>query len=235
MPKRKFAGANKELLFLEAKKYNSRTSFFRGSRSAYKECLRQDIMDEACIHTVKFNKFNGNHGNCKLLNEELILLAKNFIQKSHFKEAHPSCYKAIRTRGLASLAYSHMPPTGNRYFRKIYVFEFSDNSAYIGLSYNPEKRYKDHMRDNPLLIEKSIANDCNFKILTELLPAKIAQEKEIFFIEHYKKLGWITLNKARGGSLGPNFQKWNKIKCAELALYFTNRSSFSKSSPGAYN
>ena len=42
---------------------------------------------------------------------------------------------------------SHMIPLSNSQNRKIYAFEFEDNYAYIGLSYNPVTREKEHLRE----------------------------------------------------------------------------------------
>jgi len=234
MRRKTFIGADLEILKLEAIKYDSRTAFFKGSRSAYKECLKRYIMDEVCHHMVKHNALTGSHGNCTLSNDYLIELAKSFEYRGKLKEAHPSAYRAIRVRGLSEIAFAHMKVSGNKFNRRIYVFEHSDNTAYIGLSYEPEKRRDSHLKYNKTLIEKSQKTIQSFKILTDWLTPKDASKQEEEFVAQYLKSGWIILNKAKAGALGGGL-KWTKEKCFEIASQCLTKVDFSSKNPSAYN
>lgn len=234
MKNRSFIGADLQILKQEASKYDSRTSFFKGSRSAYKECLRRGIMDVVFEHAVRHNVGNGTHGNWTMSNDYLVELAKGFKYRGKFKEAFSSAYRAVRQRGLVEVAFAHMEVSRNKFNRKIYVFEHTDNTAYIGLSYNPEKRRNSHLKRNKILIEKSQITTQSFKVLTGWLSPKEASGKEREHIEQYIKAGWTILNKAKGGALGGNTLKWTKKKCREISSECSNRMSFRDKNPSAY-
>ncbi len=223
-----------DFLSKEASEFTSRSEFARKNRAAYKICLSLDIMDLVCSHMSKFNVSNGKHGNRTMSNEDIALMAAPFKQKSHFKHAFPSAYKAARHRGILEEICKHMEPMGNRFMRKIYVFEHSDNTAYIGLSYNPEKRKMDHLSKNPVLIDKYKTTIQTFKILTEWLPAKEASVIEKHYIGLYSSLGWTILNKATGGALGSNYLKWTKEECSKISVKCCKRSEFALTNPSAY-
>jgi len=55
------------------------------------------------------------------------------------------------------------------------------------------------------------------------------------YIENYKKIGWLCLNKNKSGGIGGNIIKWSKEKCKEEALKYTSRSNFAKNNPSAYS
>jgi predicted GIY-YIG superfamily endonuclease len=234
MKKSKFTGADTKTLVEEASRFGSRTEFFKKSRAAYEECLRLDIMDLACSHMIKHNALTGTHGNCTISNEQLFLLAKPFKHRGRFKEAHPSAYEAARKRGLLDKICVHMVPSSNLLKRKIYAFEHSDNTVYVGLSYDPNRRKVAHLNENKTLILKSKTTVQTFRILTDYLSPEEASKKERYFIDHYLNSGWVILNKAKGGSLGGSRIKWTKIKSTEIANTCTTRVEFFNKNPGAY-
>jgi predicted GIY-YIG superfamily endonuclease len=154
-------------------------------------------------------------------------ILKDFIKNEN------GAYSAAHRNGWLDEITKHMQPSGSRYKRKIYVFEFPDNSAYIGLTYDETRRQKSHNEDIKSAVFNHIKNtglEPKFKILTpDFISAEDARDKEREYISKYKSDGWNILNKARGGSLGGSHsQDWNFEKIYEIAKQFNNRTEFCK-------
>ena len=136
---------------------------------------------------------------------------------------------------------SHMTIIGNRHIRCIYAIEFSDNSAYIGLTYNISKRFNDHI-NNVTYNTSSVLEHINktgiipvIKQLTDFVGLNEASILETTKKEEYEKNGWIILNKAKCGNTGGNTIKWTKENCIKEALKYKTRTEFKHGSEGAYN
>ena len=90
--------------------------------------------------------------------------------------------------------------------RAVYVFEFSNRSAYVGLSYNIQRRYSNHVTESNSPVYSYIRTHPNikfqFKQLSEYLPSDSAARLEIETIGNYKAKGWRMLNTSIGGGLG---------------------------------
>ena len=114
--------------------------------------------------------------------------------------------------------------------RLVYVYEFSDNYAYVGITCNERKRHLDHLNGiSP--VHKHIDTyhiQPIKKILSDgYVEVEEAQILENFWLETYKSNNWHILNKMKAGSLGSNILKWNKENCHEVALKCTTRKEFS--------
>jgi predicted GIY-YIG superfamily endonuclease len=114
-------------------------------------------------------------------------------------------------------------------FRCVYVYEFSDNSAYIGLTYNLEKRnisrktqiydgVTKHISETDLIPE--------LKQLSDYIPTNEASLLENKYIKIYRDNGWKILNKTKGGELGSGERTWTKELCQKEAFKFNSRSEF---------
>ena len=131
----------------------------------------------------------------------------------------------------------------------IYVYEFSDNSAYVGLTNDIVRRDFQHRhrqyhsngderRDG--VLDYSISNNIEIpevKILKENLTKKESQIEEQRFIKFYRKNGWNMINKNKGGSLGGNVNNvvWSKESIIEEAKKYKNKDQMRKYSRTAYN
>jgi hypothetical protein len=131
---------------------------------------------------------------------------------------------------------SHMIRLGNRENRCIYVYEFSDNCAYIGLTYNLAQRNNYRKLKNNDAVTKHIS-ETNLtpaiKQLTEYIPTNKASLLENEYIEKYRNNGWIILNRIKGGTIG-GVLKWNFEKCREEALKYTTKTEFKRGNDSAY-
>jgi len=118
----------------------------------------------------------------------------------------------------------------NTLYRCIYVYEFDDNFAYIGLTYDINDRHYRHMNNNSSVYQHMKETNLTpiLKQLTDYVEIDIAKEKEKYFVEKYKKENWQILNKAKTGSLGGITTIWSKEKCHKVALKCKTKTEFYK-------
>lgn len=179
--------------------------------------------------------------------ERLAEEALKYNTKTDLIRANESAYQAIRAYnkknpGFLNKVCSHMKVLGSKFFRFVYVFEFEDKSAYIGLTYNVKRREYDHLRKETSKVYIHI-KETNYKYNLFTLNENPILVEDAQELEHETKLkyiknGWNVLNEGstgRGiGSIGGNNLKWNKDKCIEEALQFNHRWEFQKKSQPAY-
>jgi len=146
-------------------------------------------------------------------------------------------YSAVKN-GWIEKCHKHMIYLGNYYKRLIYAVLFPDKSVYVGLTYNPEKRFKNHLVSKKSSVYKHIKNtglSPEFKILTKLIDKQEASIKEGVFESNYRKKGYNILNKSKTGVLGGGVTKWTKKSCHIEALKYNSRYEFKLNNPSAYN
>ena len=115
------------------------------------------------------------------------------------------------------------------------VYEFNDNSIYVGLTFNLDKRHKKHLKVGTVYNHIQLGKKYVLKQLTEYIDIDSAKQKEYEFVRHYKNNGWIILNKSKTGGLGSTTNGWTKEKCRIESLKYTTRFEFQKNSSGSYN
>lgn len=138
-------------------------------------------------------------------------------------------YSAAQRRGWLSEICEHMKKYGNKMYRCIYVYEFSDNHAYIGLSFNLDKRKIARTKQENDAVTKyiKITNlTPKIKQLSDYVHVDVASVLENDCIETYRMLGWKMLNKRSGGALGSNNIYWTKELCQKESIKFNSRSEF---------
>jgi len=128
----------------------------------------------------------------------------------------------INTHGFFNDICKHMLPMGNLNNRLIYVFKFYDDngknhSAYIGLTYNINKRNDGHFNDKKSTVGNFIKENPTFRYEQEILTDNfvtpdVAKRLEEEYIQKFKNEGWYILNIARSGGLGSG----KKIKNEDL-------------------
>jgi hypothetical protein len=128
-------------------------------------------------------------------------------------------YSAALNRGLLPKIKYKIGYLGSRYSRLVYVYEFSDNHFYSGLTYNEGKRHQEHFLGENTSVGKHIKK-------TGLIPVKkiisngyihsddarvLEEETRMNYIEN----GWISLNKRKCGGLGTTERIWTIEKIYE--------------------
>lgn len=221
----------KEKCSKEALKYDSRNKFQKNSAGAYLKAQRKGWLNDICGHMTELKKPNGYWTKEKCKEEAL-----KYQTKTEFRKNSPSAYKSAVILKIIDEICSHMQIFGNIIKRCVYAYEFSDNSVYIGLTYNIINRHSRHIINLNSNVYKKTKENITHKLkqLTDYVDINKAKELEKFYVDEYKKNNWNVLNIIKTGGLGGNTLKWTKDKCKEEALKYQFRSVFKYNSPYAY-
>lgn len=151
--------------------------------------------------------------------EECIVKAQEYTSIGKFRDHHKYMYRRIIEAGVQAEAFKNCNKHG-MFERMIYVYEFSDNHAYVGLTHDYKERGEGHIRDTKSQVYKHIKKTGLQPIrkeLTDYMPYDKAQVAEGEWVEKYKQGGWIMLNKAVTGGLGSSRINANHVKMIELS------------------
>lgn len=214
----------------EALKYKTRSEFSSNCRIAYNKTLQHNLLDELYPKEIKYTK--------ELCKEE----ASKYQFKRDFRKNSYLIYVAsIRNKWFEEIT-SHMKNIGNRYHKLVYVYEFSDNHVYVGITYDEQKRYNEHIIDTRSSVSKHRTLSGlipNYFLISDYITNEDAQELEHTTKLNYINKGWIILNIAKTGrgigSVGGNNLKWTFEACKEKALEYDVYNDFIHYSKGAYN
>jgi len=184
-----------------ASKYKFRKEFQLGDKNAYQAAKYNGWLDEICQH-MKYKKLPNRYWhsfeNCK--NEAL-----KYKTKTDFIRNSQHVYNIALKKGWIDDICKHMIPRGDKYHRCIYVYEFLDNHAYVGLTYDLNKRKKNRKRDNCDAVTVHIKQtnlEPIIKKLTDYIPIKEAIKMEEYYYNKYLNDGWEMLNRRKTGGLG---------------------------------
>jgi predicted GIY-YIG superfamily endonuclease len=175
--------------------------------------------------------------NIRWTKEMTAIEALKYTNKKDFHEKSPKAEGAAKHNGWYNEVTSHMEILGSKYKRIVYVYEFPDNTAYVGLTFNKEKRERQHQEQGPVY---------EYSKLTGLIPeikfvsgtyvdVKDAQNLENCTVEFYRGRGWKILNTAKTGGLGACQRIWTFESTKQEASKYNNRNQFKKNSNGAYS
>lgn len=169
--------------------------------------------------------------------EKCIKEAKKYESRANFKKKSGGAYNSSIRCGWLDDVCKHMKIIGNKFNRLIYVYKFSDNHVYIGLTYNIEERDVKHKLDKRSSVYKHIKKTGLLPELTftRYMHVNKASELEGVILIKYKKEGFIILNKAKTGAVGGNNLKWTFEKCLDEAKKCKTRSEFYNTNNSAYN
>lgn len=210
---------NLELSQKEALKYKTRSQFSKNNPNAYSAARNHRWLNDICSH-MDCNYWT---------KDECQTIALKYETRKEFIENDKNVYgAAVRNKWIKDIC-SHMKRYGNKLNRCIYVYEFSDNSAYVGLSYNLEKRNISRKNQSYDAVTKHIDETGltpKIKQLSQYICVDIAATLEIECIKMYETLGWNVLNKSKGGEIGSVNKYWTKELCHEEALKYKTRNEF---------
>lgn len=209
----------------ESLKYKSRSEFAYNSNSAYKK-----IINNKWYELISHMERKRKHTKEECHNEAL-----KYQNKKEFLKNSRAQYSAAQRYGWLNEICLHMTKSNNDSKRCIYVYEFNDNHAYIGLTNDLKDRKRRHDKNGTVHNHIKINDIYELKQLTDYLDVEIAKEKEEYYVNYYKKNGWFILNKSKTGSLGSSIVKWTYDECKKEALKYNSRIEFQKQCGSAYN
>lgn len=149
-----------------------------------------------------------------------------------FRTKSPGACKVAKRNGwLYDYVWlKKLPSKPNDYDKNtkyIYAYEFVEqNAAYVGLTNSLIKRDKQHRNSQNSSVNRfAINSNCEIPLPKKLesnVPVYESGKREKYWVNYYKKQGWIILNKAKTGeiesSLGIYYPiKWNKKTIREKA------------------
>jgi len=222
----------KEKCHNEALKYETRTDFQKYSGSAICSAFKNGWLDDICSHMkiLMYPKEYWTKEKC----HELALKCENRME---FRNKYDTAHRYSCENNWMDEICSHMKST-NLKNRCIYVYEFPDKSAYIGLTHKLKERHNRHLTDKKctvyIYINKSELIP-NLIQLTDYINIEEARFKEGEYVEKYKQDGWKILNKVKTGSIGGITMYWTKEKCQEVALKCRTKSELDEKYHSAYD
>lgn len=194
----------------EALKYNTRQEFEKGSRGAYKAANKNHWLNEICKHMISNKKPYHYWTKELVLNEAL-----KYKTKEDFHKKSKAAYVAASKNDWINEVCCHMEICGNILLRCIYVYEFSDNYVYIGLTCNDNRRQKEHLIRFKSPVSKHIIETGikpKHKILSDgYIDVDAAQQLEKELYNKYASDGWNMLNSNRTGGIGSQKLPKNRI------------------------
>ena len=207
----------------------SRREFQIKYKSAYTISLRKGWLDDVCSHLKGYKSHNF------WTKEECQKEALKYSTKKDCRKNNSWMYIiALKNNWIEDIC-SHMKVLGNLKKRCIYVYEFSDKYAYIGLTCNVDERHNEHLKKGSVCNHIKINSIYTLKKLTDYIDVDEAKRLEGEFVKKYKLNGWKILNKIKTGGTGGKELKWNKEKCYEESLKYLTTRDFKNCNRSVYN
>lgn len=206
------------------KRYKFWKEFAKNHHGAVKSIMKNNWMKKLVKESGISKRFQKPHG--YYTESRIIKVAKKCKTRLEFLKNHSGTYQAARRKKILYKVCKHMKFQGNRIKRRLYAFEHSDKSVYVGLTYNFDVRYRQHMSKNKILIGKKKTTVQKFITFDKLYHVDIAGEKEVELIEKYRKNGWTILNKRSAGSLGGSGTKRTFEECLSFVKKCKTRMEF---------
>jgi predicted GIY-YIG superfamily endonuclease len=215
---------------VESLNYSSRREFYKKSGSAYTAARKNKWLNEISKHMNTKRRKPAGYWTLERCQKEALL----YKTRIDFSKQSSASYSAAHKKGFIDEICAHMQVMGDRYRRAIYAFEFDDNSVYVGLTFNYQKRYFDHLRTGPVSrkLKYYSAKFIQFNIWYD---SKTAQIKEKEKIQYYRKRSWQILNKQKPGGLGGIEIIWTIENCRKEAKKYKSKSELQNNAIGCYS
>jgi hypothetical protein len=184
--------------------------------------LKENWIADVCKHMVDLRKPKDYWTKEKCRDEAL-----RYTSRSDFNRYSISAYsKAWEMKWLDEIC-KHMDQKGNKYKRCIYVYEFSDSNVYVGLTFDLNKRNKQHQKRGPVFNHRKLTGlEPILRKLTDYIEVEIAKFEESEYIKKYKEDGYKLLNKSTAGACGGGVRKWTKDRCKKDALLYDDMKDY---------
>ena len=221
-----------EALAASAASYDNVRAWRTEEPSAYATASQQGLLEEL---TKKMHRERVPQG--FWTKSQVLKSAKKYKTKIKWLENEPTAYSKAHKYGWISEATAHMGVVGNKYSRLVYVIKVEKlNVAYIGLTGNPKRRFRDHLKTKRFreLIDRVGLKSVVFEELTDYLSPKYASESEAEWLKRYSNKGYKILNKVKAGGLGGKDLRWTNEAILEDAKKYESVMDWINSPGGAY-
>lgn len=221
-------GRTKEECHQVALKYKTYKEFQKFDGAVHLYSKRRMWLGDITSHMKKNTKWEHRK-------EEVHQVALKYNHRGEFCLKDEKYYEVARRWGWLDDICGHMVSVGHKYMRLVYVYEFDDKSAYIGLTGNDLKRSYSHetLENSPVYRHRQETGTNPIKkIVTDGYiyseDAKVIEHKTI---QKYKSEGWNVLNRAKAGGLGGSDRIWTEEKIMETISKYTHQRELRKNEP----
>lgn len=211
-----------------ALQYNTPKEWERGDARSYGYAKNHKWIPELTTHMSRIVDYT---------DDSAAVIALNFETRTEFARKAGGAWNYARTHGILDKICAHMVIRGSKRERIIYVFEFDDHHAYVGLTFNIKNRLNCHLTNTKSAVYRYIhETGCNylFKTISGWLPEKEAQDEEQRMIEKYETDGWTMINSMHGGGLGACRKKYTLEYCKQVASGYRYKKQFMEEHPAVY-
>lgn len=207
-----------------------------GRVSPYHCALRYgpDFFKERCPHLIQRRSWT---------DDELVAVAAQYQHKGDWKRSdnveHTAAYQAALARpDVFARATAHMTPKASPYAGDyvVYAYEFSDNHAYVGLTFQPAIRRSQHAQTGPVFEHAKVCQNPVYKVCQSAIMSPLeAAEAEKRWVGQYRAAGWALLNTTEAGSLGSlEPVKWDKLAVIAEARKYPTKQAWIDGSQRSY-
>ncbi|MDE5855889.1 MAG: GIY-YIG nuclease family protein, partial [Anaeroplasmataceae bacterium] len=227
-----------ERVFEESKKYQSRSEFKQKSSAAFDKARDNNLLDQMPWLDNPNRKPHGYWTKERVFEE-----SKKYTYRNQFQKGCSSAYGiSKRNKWLDEMTWLRDCKTlDGDTVDCIYAYRFSDqNAIYIGRTIDRKTRDRDHRtktNDAVYIFFTENSLPCpEMEIIEDNLTIAEGSEREGYWVDYYKKEGWIILNRKKTGGLGAIASgKWYYESCKVEASKYSSRSEFQKNASGAYS
>lgn len=156
--------------------------------------------------------------------------------RKEFQYKFKGAYSASLKLGIHDQVCSHMiQGCLLKEDRCIYAIEFPNKTIYVGLTNDYEKRQRQHIRSKKGIVNKYQSNNqYRFILLEDYMESHIAQEREGYWYNHYKNLGYTVLNNFPTGGLGGRYRLHTLESCRIDASIYKTRWEYRQKNRSSY-
>lgn len=222
----------------EARQYTTKKAFREGNSKAYAAALRHKWLSKFTWFVPRF-----------VWTYELCFKeAEKYPTKRAFEKGSCGAYIAARRNGWLK-DYVWMVKNRVNVLKdkvdSVYAYYFEEfNAVYIGRTIDPQRRDHEHIINIDIDAVAKFAHEHHIPvpqmvILETDLTLEEGQDREDYWLNHYKSNGYSILNKAQTGkgkgSIGTiGAGKWNKTTTLNESKKYKTRQEFRIGSVGAY-
>jgi predicted GIY-YIG superfamily endonuclease len=160
---------NYEKVSETAKQYKTRGEFVKHDEPSYRWARRNNLLDDVCSHMEYIRKYWDL--------ESVLDVVKKYKTRKEFQKKNVGAYEWAYRADILDSICSHMEIKGHKYKRALYVYEFENNSAYIGLTLDYHRRDMEHKRRGRVFKEMQ-KSPVKFIKLNKWMDAALAQKEE---------------------------------------------------------
>lgn len=188
------------------------------------------------------NHLNRKHGcpkcaidNSTIYSPEIVYeIAKKYSSRGEFSKKGKGAYDYARKNNLLD-QYEWLAPKFEDWdiADNVYAYFFEElNSVYVGRTIDLHKRDLEHRSSKNLdsVFKFSLEHNVDIPEIT-LLEDKISLshggDREVYWMEHYRSIGYQLINKISGGGMGSiNSGKWSRPGCFQEAKKYNSIEEF---------